>query len=87
MTKNKKDTVVARPQHEGKDPLSEGERLHNVSNSSDAKTYQASNNDVSAPRPKVNQVDNQPAAPSIPAHKTKNLSQKEQDEVAKGRKE
>lgn len=77
--------VKTRPQFKGKDPLAQGNRLHNVSNSSDAKTYKASQNEVGSTR--VKGVGGEPVQQTAPAHKTKNESKDEQAAVAKGRKE
>jgi hypothetical protein len=79
------DTIEARPQHEGKDPLAGGERLHNASNTSDATTYEVSENAVNAPK-----AVKQEATPFVlakPAHKVPNKSKLEQAKVAKARKE
>lgn len=83
-SKTAEDTIDARPVGHGKDPLAEGMRLHNPSNSSDANSYEVSSNEVTAPKAHV-VADGQVSAPVKPAHKTPNKSKEEQEEVAAGR--
>ncbi len=85
-TDDNKNEVEARPQHQGKDPLAEGVRLHNTSNSSNAKTYEASQNRVD-PIAHSEKPDNQGVSPAYPVHKIPNNSKSEQNKVAAGRKE
>lgn len=83
-SKTAEDTIDARPVGHGKDPLAEGMRLHNPSNSSDADSYEVSSNEVTAPKAHV-VADGQVSAPVKPVHKTPNKSKEEQEEVAAGR--
>lgn len=78
------ETMKARPKHDGKDPLAEGVRLHNVSNSSNADSYVASENEVVAVRAKGVGGSGVPM-PVMPAHKIRNSNRSEQMAVAKGR--
>ena len=83
-------TTPARVKTVGKDPLTEGFRLHNVTNSSDATSYEMSTNPVVAPRPKNDTVvigadGVTPPIPVMPVHKSRNLSREAQAKVAKGR--
>ncbi len=79
-------TIEARPKG-GYDPLAGAERLHNLSNSSDATSYEVSQNEIVAPRPKATEGGSTPPIPVMPAHKIKNSSKEAQAKVAKGRKE
>ena len=94
MTKNE-DETKARIKG-GIDPLTDGTRLYNDSNSSDSKTYRVDRTELDAPKRKKHyqmieavKTDNtdKPGIPDREPHKSKNPDKEAQLKVAKGRKE
>lgn len=96
-TAKKPDKVEARPIGQGKDPLAEGARLHNPSNTEGETHYDADNSELNAEETAAkNRINGQDANERAEDHNaqalngtsdTPNSDQVEQNEVAAGRTE
>lgn len=96
VTNNNKSKVEARPIGEGKDPLAEGEKLHNPTNTTGETHYEADSSELDAEREAAkNRIGGQDAdaraeehnaeSPTAPDNVPETATANEQETVAAGR--